>query len=690
MTTKMKDAALYYASVGLPVFPLNPGDKRPATGNGFKAATTDIDRIQGWWESNPDFNIGMPAEAIGVIIDVDPRNGGNESLLKFREQYGLPDTIIVETGGDGLHYWYTTPQPITKVKLEGYPGIDVQGVGSYVVVPPSIHSSGKAYAFAAGHELGCVKPVAAPAGLIAESKRLESEKERRVKQSDPSTAGPLTHADMQELRRDLLRLDPRMHNDDWISIGMAMHSTGWAGMFELWDEWSSGEMHPYLKTELNYPGTRELRARWNSFRAGGGKTISTIKYYTGTADPNFVARAIHEHTIEDQIARVGQEPDVDVDHFIEQAQSYVDKLPAPKPQAPHTKTTGKLVMRSPGEYRGIAPPKWRTDSLWPESGLAALFGPSGVGKTFLVLEDMISAYAAQDFLGCENPKSTGSVYVCLEGNIGIRLLAALQHHEIAPEDTMNHIGVLTGSLSLNDRTEAAVLSNALFDYKESGGRFKTVYIDTMARAFGGGDENSSSDMGNVIREAQDIAATHDCLVILVHHTGKNEMAGLRGHSSLFAACDTVVAINGKSGEPKGVEVLKQKDSESRDLNGYDLQVVTLEPSVFTHGHPMRESERTSCVVVETESRPSLEETLLGYTATLFEIVKAHSVDNTGALHVDVSKQWQSATGGDKFAFARARDHAIKEGYLYDVKAKSGKRNDRRLRIVEQVTIAPAT
>jgi hypothetical protein len=71
--TEMIDAALNYASLGLPVFPCNCTDKSPLTGHGFYDATTDANQIKAWWLQFPDAMIGMPTgPASGIdVLDLD-------------------------------------------------------------------------------------------------------------------------------------------------------------------------------------------------------------------------------------------------------------------------------------------------------------------------------------------------------------------------------------------------------------------------------------------------------------------------------------------------------------------------------------------------------------------------------------------------------------------------------------------
>lgn len=157
----MLTAALWYAVRGFPVFPVHsaaggrcscgksncahPG-KHPRTAHGFKDATTDVARIKECWGKWPEANIGMPTGAVTglLVIDVDPRNGGEESLESLFAKHGrFPNTAEQKTGGGGRHFVFRDPGIAVPKTLA--PGIDLKGEGGYMVVAPSIHASGNAY-----------------------------------------------------------------------------------------------------------------------------------------------------------------------------------------------------------------------------------------------------------------------------------------------------------------------------------------------------------------------------------------------------------------------------------------------------------------------------------------------------------------------------------------------------------------
>jgi hypothetical protein len=148
--TPLGKAALALASKGMRVFPLWPRTKEPLTHNGFKSATTDPNIIKGWWRSG-DNNIGIatgPDSGIWVL-DIDGEKG-EATLCELEAPFGpLPPTVEVITG-KGRHVYFRWPagKKIGNSQLRSdVPGLDWRGSGGYVLAPPSIHPSGRLYAW---------------------------------------------------------------------------------------------------------------------------------------------------------------------------------------------------------------------------------------------------------------------------------------------------------------------------------------------------------------------------------------------------------------------------------------------------------------------------------------------------------------------------------------------------------------
>lgn len=131
-----------FASLGIPVFPLSPGTKIPYKNtNGVHDATSDITQIKQWWFEYPNSNWAMATgKKSGIIVfDIDPRNGGIESLRTRVNQYGeLPETPTVKTGGGGFHYYFRYPLLSNIRNGEILDGVDIKTDGGYVLIPGSI------------------------------------------------------------------------------------------------------------------------------------------------------------------------------------------------------------------------------------------------------------------------------------------------------------------------------------------------------------------------------------------------------------------------------------------------------------------------------------------------------------------------------------------------------------------------
>ena len=103
-----------------------------------------------WWRSWPKAGLGLPTgrQAGVVVLDVDPRNGGDESLATLIAEHGpLPDTVEALTGGGGRHIYFAYPAGEVDTRVLDQPGLELKSDGAQVVLPPSMHPSGRCYAW---------------------------------------------------------------------------------------------------------------------------------------------------------------------------------------------------------------------------------------------------------------------------------------------------------------------------------------------------------------------------------------------------------------------------------------------------------------------------------------------------------------------------------------------------------------
>ena len=126
--------------------------KHPLTARGLHDATTDADTIERWWAETQGFaNIGVVTGELSglVVVDIDAKSGGLETLARLERTYGVARTPTADTGGGGKHYFFCYPLGYIVGNRTGIqPGIDVRGDGGYVVAAPSAHASGRAYTWA--------------------------------------------------------------------------------------------------------------------------------------------------------------------------------------------------------------------------------------------------------------------------------------------------------------------------------------------------------------------------------------------------------------------------------------------------------------------------------------------------------------------------------------------------------------
>ena len=146
----MLRTALALAARDLRVFPCQPRSKLPATPHGCKDASIDLEKIRQWWREIPDANIGIATgTASGIfVVDIDGLDAEAE-LRRLEAEHGeLPATVEVVTPRPGRHLYFRMPEaPLRNSASKIAPGVDVRATGGFVICPPSIHPSGRAYAW---------------------------------------------------------------------------------------------------------------------------------------------------------------------------------------------------------------------------------------------------------------------------------------------------------------------------------------------------------------------------------------------------------------------------------------------------------------------------------------------------------------------------------------------------------------
>lgn len=145
----MLRTALTLAKKGIHVFPCGVRSKAPATPHGFRDASIDPDIIRSWWRCDPSFNVGIATGTVSHLFAVDIDGLDAEASLRALEyeRGELPPSVEAITAR-GRHIYFqmpAAPVPCSAGRVADH--IDVKADGGYVLAPPSIHPTGRAYAW---------------------------------------------------------------------------------------------------------------------------------------------------------------------------------------------------------------------------------------------------------------------------------------------------------------------------------------------------------------------------------------------------------------------------------------------------------------------------------------------------------------------------------------------------------------
>jgi len=570
----------------------NPG-KHPATTDGFKSASKDIEEVLKVWDSRKHLNVGIATgEKSGIfVIDID----SDEGLINFQNLLGvdkLPSTLTVKTA-KGYHIYYKYPDEPVITKSRILDGVDVRGDGGYVIGPGSNHASGAVYEF--------INPLAdievapdAVLELVVKS-RIQATNNMTDHVHTPSLTTSSTTSSRKQtgLLREgwtgedcinhLSFIHPDCDYTTWINVGMALKSEGFG--FGPWNDWSShGD---------KYKGTQDCLNHWNSFK-GNGITYGTVVKMA--KDGGWKRRSEDRPS---SIARLGR----GVNHVANTGKMVSD------PVVKDSLTTDSNVQKmhiSPETGEIIEPRRIQlryADDITPEihtsdfveellcdNQFSVIYGESNCGKTFFMLDLAMHVALGKPWYE-QDVIQGGVIYAALEGGHGTnnRIAAYKNHNNITQSIPL---AVISSNLNFLD-TEGDVteLIEAIEEAKERLGGVKLIIVDTLSRALAGGDENSSADMGKMIVNADAIRAITGAHIAFIHHSGKDAMRGARGHSSLRAAVDTEIEIKRvDEHSPSIIKVVKQREIEMLEDKAFRLERVIL-------GVSDRNKEIASCVVV---------------------------------------------------------------------------------------------
>ena len=255
------------------------------------------------------------------------------------------------------------------------------------------------------------------------------------------------------------------------------------------------------------------------------------------------------------------------------------------------------------------PVEWLIQDVLPRRGFSALFGPPGSFKSFVALDIAHSVATGTAWMGKEVSTPGAVLYICGEGHggVGARIRACRLHHRTAPGAKVYVIRHQLNLRSSKEDIQQLHLAITNLVQREEI-RFELVIVDTLARAFGGGNENDSSDMGAFISSLSKIQRLLDCALMIVHHVGKDITKGLRGHSSLLGALDTELELqrldaalqDNQYAGSGNITITKQKDGSDGAKYGFRMVKVNLDNGRLGFDNTQSLAVEAAEIVVNTQ------------------------------------------------------------------------------------------
>ena len=480
-----------------------------------------------------------------VVVDLDIQKHPEAHLwwLQMREMQQSAieiTTVCQKTGGGGFQHFFRVPDGWTAPTCKTSIGVDIRGQGGFVMCPPSLHESGERYEWMIDQEPWNTEVAVMPKWLCEEIDKLATEFGGRSGPANQKTATPdhtlTAFGQIQDGREDYmmrfiwgrmvdLRREAPMINDDFME-------TQCLKAFDLYVL--------QVKSRLPIDGVStnaDLLER-------EGRGISMFKQKWHHAAKQWETK-VADHARDEPPKKATKSPleldgirfdpetgEILTDVSVQpQSNALEDEFAAP----PKAKDDFRLI---PAHELIDEPVRWLVKDLIPANSLASLYGKPGTYKSFVAL------YAASHIaLGRRvfdrDTEQGDVVYIAGEGGAGLKKrYDALRKKHNLPDVT--NLYFLKRQLNLRSKTDD--LARLIKEIKTNNINPKLIVIDTLARAFAGGNENASEDMGAFIAIIGLLQQATSSAVLLVHHSGKDEARGQRGHSSLLGAVDAELEL----------------------------------------------------------------------------------------------------------------------------------------------------
>lgn len=511
--TKLEHA-LALAARGFKVFPIAPGQKAPPLVANWPArATSDPTTIANYWAAAPEANIGIHCEGM-IVIDVDVKKGGDESLNALEAVYDLPATLTTRTVTGGRHLFFNHGGVVGNSVSQLGDGLDVRSAGGYVVAPGS-ELGGRLYAFESD------VPVAdAPDWLVA--KLGMSTKRVQVPKMDiPDAPLDVCNRAAEWLRKQPPAVEGQGGDAHTFKIVAALRDTGVSAIQAfglLQEDWNVRCAPPWDLDDLWAKVSNAYRYAQNA----AGERVATVD------DFPFVAQ---------------------------------DEQATPSVKDKQQNSAMRLGELAASQAKGPGP---LVKGILQRGSHAVAYGQPGEGKSFVALDLAYCVAAGRSWMGHKTHAGV-VLYLAYEGRGGLVKRAQALRQKYGQDDVPLYVA--GAAFNLRDKAGRAEIGELL---RSLPAKPVLIVIDTFARALMGGDENSAQDVGAFNSGIAALIENSGATVLLIHHSGKNKAAGARGSSALLGALDTELEVDGGQ-----IVATKQRDIDLGEPIGFALKPVVV-------------------------------------------------------------------------------------------------------------------
>lgn len=480
------ESALEYAKLGFAIFPCEVKGKAPdgqLVPHGHLEASTDPKLIRFWFKRSPNANIGLVPPKGYAVIDVDPRDGGLETLQALG---GAAGTLKAFSGGldRGHHLWYryvphTLPGTLGK-------GIQLKANGhGYVIAPPSIHPCGGIYAWE--DDFDPTRILKWPKGLGQEVMRHEPDRlGTQVKPGAASGDNTLTKSQLLQVLGKI----PADDYADWVKVGQAIKADYPTHGFDIWWEWS--------KKSKKFKSVGDCAKKWETFK-GSGVTTGTLVYMAGGVVP----KASPEEEFE----------------AVDVAADLLDEKPRQK-RGLILKFSGELMEKEID---------WLVPNYLAKGMLHCVAGYGGEGKSAVVTAIMAAITQGKDLISGKPLKDgPASILLVTEEPVEYQTLPRLK---LSGAD-IDRIGFIYGVAKKKDEESFNLTDHVkeVRDFFIANPQYKLLVIDPIG-SYMTGKATKSINSGNpdvevrdVLKHWQMLAEELNIVVLFIAHFNKGKSA----------------------------------------------------------------------------------------------------------------------------------------------------------------------